>query len=98
MAQPATSSNVLRTLDDRVPTSFYWQLTLLATLGGFLPETKGLPVEEIVQIFEHHPAAPAAAQAEEAYRQGQSAALSRCLTGAGPRPGSGCWSIADPTG
>jgi MFS transporter, SP family, arabinose:H+ symporter len=36
MAQPATDSNVLTTLDDRVPTSFYWQLTLLATLGGFL--------------------------------------------------------------
>ena len=35
MAQPATSSNsnVLTTLDDRVPTSFYWQLTLLATTG-----------------------------------------------------------------
>jgi MFS transporter, SP family, arabinose:H+ symporter len=36
MAQPAQSSNVLRTLDERPPTSFYWQLTLLATLGGFL--------------------------------------------------------------
>jgi MFS transporter, SP family, arabinose:H+ symporter len=36
MAQPATDSNVLTTLDERVPTSFYWQLTLLATLGGFL--------------------------------------------------------------
>jgi SP family arabinose:H+ symporter-like MFS transporter len=36
MAQPETSSNVLTTLDDRVPTAFYWQLTLLATLGGFL--------------------------------------------------------------
>jgi sugar porter (SP) family MFS transporter len=37
MAQPrATESNILNTLDDRVPTSFYWQLTLLATLGGFL--------------------------------------------------------------
>jgi len=36
MAQPATSRNVLTTLDERVPTSFYWQLTLLATLGGFL--------------------------------------------------------------
>ncbi len=37
MSQPASSSsNVLTTLDDRVPTSFYWQLTLLATLGGFL--------------------------------------------------------------
>ena len=36
MAQPATNGNVLTTLDDRVPTSFYWQLTLLATLGGFL--------------------------------------------------------------
>ena len=37
MAQPATSdSNVLTTLDDKVPTAFYWQLTLLATLGGFL--------------------------------------------------------------
>ncbi len=36
MAQPGTSSNVLTTLDERAPTSFYWQLTLLATLGGFL--------------------------------------------------------------
>jgi sugar porter (SP) family MFS transporter len=30
------TSNVLTTLDERSPTSFYWQLTLLATLGGFL--------------------------------------------------------------
>ena len=36
MAQPESDGNVLTTLDDRVPTSFYWQLTLLATLGGFL--------------------------------------------------------------
>jgi MFS transporter, SP family, arabinose:H+ symporter len=36
MAQPATESNVLTTLDDKKPTAFYWQLTLLATLGGFL--------------------------------------------------------------
>jgi MFS transporter, SP family, arabinose:H+ symporter len=41
MAQTATdssgsNSSVLTTLDDRVPTAFYWQLTLLATLGGFL--------------------------------------------------------------
>jgi SP family arabinose:H+ symporter-like MFS transporter len=36
MAQPASDSNVLTTLDDRMPTAFYWQLTLLATLGGFL--------------------------------------------------------------
>ena len=36
MAQPATNSNVLTTLDERAPTAFYWQLTLLATLGGFL--------------------------------------------------------------
>src|SRR5580700_3924653 len=36
MAQPARSGNVLAALDQRVPTSFYWQLTLLATLGGFL--------------------------------------------------------------
>src|SRR5580693_6206376 len=36
MAQPTSTSNVLTTLDDRVPTAFYWQLTLLATLGGFL--------------------------------------------------------------
>jgi sugar porter (SP) family MFS transporter len=28
--------NVLSELDQRVPTSFYWSLTLLATLGGFL--------------------------------------------------------------
>jgi SP family arabinose:H+ symporter-like MFS transporter len=36
MAQPATNGNILTTLDERAPTSFYWQLTLLATLGGFL--------------------------------------------------------------
>src|SRR5215469_7714592 len=36
MAQPAAIRNVLTTLDERPPTAFYWQLTLLATLGGFL--------------------------------------------------------------
>jgi MFS transporter, SP family, arabinose:H+ symporter len=36
MAQPATNGNILTTLDERAPTAFYWQLTLLATLGGFL--------------------------------------------------------------
>src|ERR1700750_3275477 len=41
MAQPATGhrdpgNSVLSKLDDRKPTAFYWQLTLLATLGGFL--------------------------------------------------------------
>jgi MFS transporter, SP family, arabinose:H+ symporter len=33
---PPTNGSVLTTLDERAPTSFYWQLTLLATLGGFL--------------------------------------------------------------
>jgi SP family arabinose:H+ symporter-like MFS transporter len=28
--------DILAELDQRVPTAFYWQLTLLATLGGFL--------------------------------------------------------------
>jgi hypothetical protein len=39
MAQAATDesgSNILTKLDERVPSAFYWQLTLLATLGGFL--------------------------------------------------------------
>ena len=37
MTSIATSGrNVLAALDKRVPTSFYWSLTLLATLGGFL--------------------------------------------------------------
>lgn len=36
MAQPAAMRNVLTALDESPPTSFYWQLTLLATLGGFL--------------------------------------------------------------
>jgi MFS transporter, SP family, arabinose:H+ symporter len=43
MAQPgeageprAAESSVLTKLDGRKPTAFYWQLTLLATLGGFL--------------------------------------------------------------
>jgi len=31
MAQPATNGNILTKLDQRVPTRFYWQLTLLAT-------------------------------------------------------------------
>jgi SP family arabinose:H+ symporter-like MFS transporter len=36
MAGPAAARNVLTTLDEHAPTAFYWQLTLLATLGGFL--------------------------------------------------------------
>jgi MFS transporter, SP family, arabinose:H+ symporter len=36
MAAPTATRNVLTTLDEKAPTSFYWQLTLLATLGGFL--------------------------------------------------------------
>jgi hypothetical protein len=28
--------NVLTTLDERAPSELHWQLTLLATLGGFL--------------------------------------------------------------
>jgi MFS transporter, SP family, arabinose:H+ symporter len=36
MAQPAAARNILTTLDERPPSAFYWQLTLLATLGGFL--------------------------------------------------------------
>jgi SP family arabinose:H+ symporter-like MFS transporter len=41
MARPVTEhtdpgNSVLSQLDDRKPTAFYWQLTLLATLGGFL--------------------------------------------------------------
>ena len=47
MAEPATNDgNVLTTLDDRVPTAFYWQLTLLATLGGFLFDAFGHIPEE----------------------------------------------------
>ncbi|NMO53899.1 sugar porter family MFS transporter [Actinoplanes sp. TBRC 11911] len=38
MTSATTSShgNVLAVLDARAPTSFYWSLTLLATIGGFL--------------------------------------------------------------
>jgi MFS transporter, SP family, arabinose:H+ symporter len=36
MAQPVAPSNILTMLDERRPTAFYWRLTLLATLGGFL--------------------------------------------------------------
>src|SRR5438270_6416720 len=37
MTSIATSGrNVLAELDKRVPNSFYWSLTLLATIGGFL--------------------------------------------------------------
>jgi SP family arabinose:H+ symporter-like MFS transporter len=36
MSDDGTSVGVLKELDSRVPTRFYWQLTLLATLGGFL--------------------------------------------------------------
>ena len=34
--QYGDSQNVLEMLDQRPPTSFYWSLTLLATIGGFL--------------------------------------------------------------
>jgi MFS transporter, SP family, arabinose:H+ symporter len=34
--RPASPRNVLTALDNQRPTAFYWQLTLLATLGGFL--------------------------------------------------------------
>lgn len=33
MAESAARRNVLITLDEQAPTAFYWQLTLLATLG-----------------------------------------------------------------
>jgi sugar porter (SP) family MFS transporter len=36
MSDDSTSVGVLKKLDGQVPTRFYWQLTLLATLGGFL--------------------------------------------------------------
>ncbi|HZU57845.1 MAG TPA: sugar porter family MFS transporter [Actinocrinis sp.] len=36
MSQTVENSNVLTILDERAPTGFYWRLTLLATLGGFL--------------------------------------------------------------
>ncbi len=35
-ATPAATPNVLTRLDERPSSAFYWQLTLLATLGGFL--------------------------------------------------------------
>ncbi len=35
LAQPA-ANNVLSKLDGQKPSAFYWQLTILATLGGFL--------------------------------------------------------------
>ena len=39
ISETAVSSggtNVLARLDERAPTSFYWSLTVLATIGGFL--------------------------------------------------------------
>ncbi len=36
MAQAVERQDALAKLDERVPTSFYWQLTILATIGGFL--------------------------------------------------------------
>src|SRR5579875_3159597 len=35
-AGPGGGTNLLEKLDQQVPSSFYWSLTLLATLGGFL--------------------------------------------------------------
>jgi SP family arabinose:H+ symporter-like MFS transporter len=35
-ATPPRETNILKALDERSPSSFYWSLTLLATLGGFL--------------------------------------------------------------
>jgi SP family arabinose:H+ symporter-like MFS transporter len=36
MSQESTNGDVLSELDDRAPTAFYWKLTVLSTLGGFL--------------------------------------------------------------
>lgn len=36
MSETSRTKDVLATLDEYVPTSFYWKLTLLATVGGFL--------------------------------------------------------------
>jgi sugar porter (SP) family MFS transporter len=36
MAQSDMTRSVLTALDERAPSAFYWQLTILATLGGFL--------------------------------------------------------------
>ena len=36
MAQPAAANDVLSKLDGQNPSAFYWQLTILATLGGFV--------------------------------------------------------------
>ena len=35
-AQEAREKDILEELDERAPTAFYWKLTLLSTLGGFL--------------------------------------------------------------
>jgi hypothetical protein len=35
MTQPHAADDVLATLDERPPSKLHWQLTLLATLGGF---------------------------------------------------------------
>lgn len=32
----AHQGDIINALDARTPTSFYWQLTILATIGGFL--------------------------------------------------------------
>jgi sugar porter (SP) family MFS transporter len=36
MARTVAKSDALARLDEQVPSSFYWQLTVLATIGGFL--------------------------------------------------------------
>ncbi|HEY8455868.1 MAG TPA: sugar porter family MFS transporter [Actinopolymorphaceae bacterium] len=36
MSESTGATDVLTRMDERIPTSFYWKLTLLATVGGFL--------------------------------------------------------------
>jgi hypothetical protein len=48
-AMTRSEQDALSDLDERIPTWFYWQLTLLATVGGFLFDY--LSVEEINDRF-----------------------------------------------
>jgi SP family arabinose:H+ symporter-like MFS transporter len=54
MTQAGTGANVLSALDRRIPTSFLWSLTILATIGGFLFGYDTANIGSVLNLVPYH--------------------------------------------